>query len=67
MEEIIRQYLECINRSRKVQLLLEQDRDEIGLSLKGDIWKPYRELMEIEVERIERVRKALNDTADLNR
>ena len=67
MEEIIRQYLECINRSRKVQLLLEQDRDEIGLSLKGDIWKSYRELMEIEVERIERVRKALNDTADLNR
>ena len=67
MEEIIRQYLECINRSRKVQLLLEQDRDEIGLSLKGDIWKSYRELMEIEVEHIERVRKALNDTADLNR
>ena len=67
MEEIIRQYLECISRSRKVQLLLEQDRDEIGLSLKGDIWKSYRELMEIEVERIERVRKALNDTADLNR
>ena len=67
MEEMIRQYLECINRSRKVQLLLEQDRDEIGLSLKGDIWKSYRELMEIEVEHIERVRKALNDTADLNR
>lgn len=67
MEEIVRQYLECISRSRKVQLLLEQDRDEIGLSLKGDIWKPYRELMEIEVERIERVRKVLNDTADLNR
>lgn len=67
MEEIVRQYLECISRSRKVQLLLEQDRDEIGHSLKGDIWKPYRELMEIEVERIERVRKVLNDTADLNR
>lgn len=67
MEEIVKQYLECISRSRKAQLLLEQDRDEIGLCLKGDVWKPYRELMEIEVEHIERVRKALNDTADLNR
>ena len=67
MEEIVKQYLECISRSRKAQRLLQQDLDEIGLSLKGDILKPYRELMEIEVERIERVRKALNDTADLNR
>ena len=45
MEEIVKQYLECISRSRKAQRLL----------------------MEIEVEHIERVRKALNDTADLNR
>jgi hypothetical protein len=67
MEEIVKQYLECISRSRKAQRLLQQDLDEIGLSLKGDILKPYRELMEIEVEHIERVRKALNDTADLNR
>ena len=67
MEEIVKQYLECISRSRKAQRLLLQDLDEIGLSLKGDILKPYRELMEIEVEHIERVRKALNDTADLNR
>ena len=67
MEEIVKQYLECISRSRKAQRLLQQDLDETGLSLKGDILKPYRELMEIEVEHIERVRKALNDTADLNR
>lgn len=67
MEEIVKQYLECISRSRKAQRLLQQDLDEISLSLKGDILKPYRELMEIEVEHIERVRKALNDTADLNR
>lgn len=67
MEEIVKQYLECISRSRKAQRLLQQDLDEIGLSLRGDILKPYRELMEIEVEHIERVRKALNDTADLNR
>ena len=67
MEEIVKQYLECISRSRKAQRLLQQDLDEIGLRLKGDILKPYRELMEIEVEYIERVRKALNDTADLNR
>ena len=50
MEEIVKQYLECISRSRKAQRLLQQDLDEIGLSLKGDILKPYRELMEIEVE-----------------
>ena len=67
MEEIVKQYLECISRSRKAQRLLQQDLDEIGLSLKGDIRKSYRELMEIEVERIESIRKALNDTADLNR
>ena len=67
MEEIVKQYLECISRSRKAQRLLLQDLDEIGLSLKGDILKPYRELMEIEVERMGRVRKTLNDTADLNR
>lgn len=57
------QQLECIRRAGKIQALLEQDRDEIFLCLKGDIRQSYRELMELELERIEQVRKDLNDEA----
>lgn len=61
MEEVRNQYLDCIYRAGKAKSLLEQDRDEIGNSLQGDIWKAYRELMELEIERIVQVRKLLCD------
>ena len=63
MEKVRNQYLDCIYRAGKAKSLLEQDRDEIGNSLQGEIWKAYRELMELELERIEQVRKDLNDEA----
>ena len=49
MEEIGKQRSECIRRAGKVQALLEQDRDEIFLCLRGDIRQSYRELMELEM------------------
>lgn len=61
MEEVRNQYLDCIYRAGKAKSLLEQDRDEIGNSLQGEIWKAYRELMELEIERIVQVRKLLCD------
>ena len=61
MEEVRNQYLDCIYRADKAKSLLEQDRDEIGNSLQGEIWKAYRELMELEIERIVQVRKLLCD------
>lgn len=61
MEEVQNQYLDCIYRAGKAKSLLEQDRDEIGNSLQGEIWKAYRELMELEIERIVQVRKLLCD------
>ena len=61
MEEIEIQQLECIRRAGKIQALLEQDRDEIFLCLKGDIRQSYRELMELEIERFKQVRKALGE------
>lgn len=61
MEEVRNQYLDCIYRAGKAKSLLEQDRDEIGNSLQGEIWKAYRELMESEIERIVQVRKLLCD------
>lgn len=61
MEEIGKQQAECIRRAAKVQALLEQDRDEIILCLKGDIRHSYRELMELEIERLKQVRKTLGD------
>ena len=63
MEEIQKQHLECIRRAGNVKLLLEQDNNEFGLCVKGDIRQSYRELMELELERIEQVRKDLNDEA----
>ena len=61
MEKVRNQYLDCIYRAGKAKSLLEQDRDEIGNSLQGEIWKAYRELMELEIERIVQVRKLLCD------
>ena len=61
MEEIGIQQLECIRRAGKIQALLEQDRDEIFLCLKGDIRQSYRELMELAIERFKQVRKALGE------
>lgn len=61
MEEIGKQRSECIRRAGKVQALLEQDRDEIFLCLRGDIRQSYRELMELEIERLKQVRKALGE------
>ena len=61
MKGVRNQYLDCIYRAGKAKSLLEQDRDEIGNSLQGEIWKAYRELMESEIERIVQVRKLLCD------
>ena len=52
-----------MRRAGNVKLLLEQDNNEFGLCVKGDIRQSYRELMELELERIEQVRKDLNDEA----
>ena len=61
MEEIVRQQAECIRRAAKVQALFEQDRDEVVLCLKGDIRQSYLELMELEIERLDQIRKTLGD------
>ena len=61
MEEIEKQHLECIRRAGNVKLLLEQDNNEFGLCVKGDIRQSYRELMELEIERFKQVRKALGE------
>jgi len=63
MEEIEHMRSECIRRSREIRRLLEQDREEIRYCLEGEILTEYRQLMDLELEVMGRLRNSLNDTA----